>query len=79
MTVAIVGVSLTESNTEIGFVDVGCLRLTQSFETQEHSMEECQTETRGPLLPHFGDVQGMTELHYKNVRLRMVTEEDCTS
>jgi len=65
--VAIAAVSLTESNTETGFVDVGCLRLTQSFGTQEHSIEECQTGTRGPLLPHFGDVQGMTELHYRTV------------
>lgn len=75
----IVAVSLTESNTEIGCVDVGCLRLTQSFGTQEHSMEECQTETRGPLLPHFGDVKGMTELYYRNVQLWMVTGKGCTS
>lgn len=75
----IAAVSLTESNTEIGFVDVGCLRLTQSFGTQEHSMEECQIETRGPLLPRFGDVQDMTELQYRNVQLWMATEEDCTS
>lgn len=74
----IVVVSLTESNTEIEF-DVGCLRLTQSFGTREHSMEECQTEKRGPLLPHFGDEQGMTELYYRHVQLQMVTGEGCTS
>lgn len=75
----IVAVSLTGSNTEMEFVDVGCLRLTQSFGTQEHSMKECQTETRGPLLQHFGGVQGMTELYYRNVQLQMVTGEGCTS
>lgn len=77
--VAFVAVSSTGNNTVIGFVDVGCLRLSQSFGTREHSMKGCQIEMTEPRLPHFGDVQDMTELYCRNVRPQKVIEEGCTS